>query len=312
MAAAARGAVRRRMQEEKEKREMEEKEQQQEKKKKKKNSFRNSFKRDKNKPPKTKEQIEKALAKAKGLDVNASPEKPKKSLTDILADLKKEKEKTKKEEEVEPEEEPLMVKNAGRYSPHNNTNEIETRQSLSNKSERYSPGPVHQSRNNSSIRSSNKSPIPNHQKQYSGNNGRLSHNRNDIYQGDQVIPQREEDYDNHLQRNESRKSQMSRYSGNSNNNNNHYYDNKVVRDDDPHSRSRYNSFVDEDDEFVPPEQNKPKNQCKLLFCNFSLFHSLSNSRWSHQEGRKLVVVMEENFPRPTKTTTETTADRCNA
>lgn len=252
--AAARGVYRRKMQEEKEKAEKEQ--QQEEKKKKKKSSFRNSFKRDKNKPPKTKEQIEKALAKAKGLNVTESPEKPKKSLTDILADLKKEKEKTEKKE-VEPENEPLMVKNAGRYSPsNNNTKDTEMRSSLrSNKSEAYSPAFVQQSKNESSLRTINKSPIL---KQ----DGGISQNNNFVNQGDQVIPQREKEY-NRLQRNESRKSQMSRYSGNSNNSN-FYYDNDVVRIEDPQTRSRYNSFVDEDDEFVPPERNKPKNICKFM------------------------------------------------
>ena len=253
--AAARASIRRRMQEEKEK-EKEEKEQQQDKKKKK-SSFRNSFKRDKNKPTKTKEQIEKALAKSKGANVTGSPEKPKKSLTDILADLKKEKEKTEKKES-EPEKEPLMVKNAGRYSPHNNTKESEMRNSLrSNKSEAYSPALVQQSRNNGSTRSIDKS--PSHQKQHLGNNGRTSQNKNIVYQGDQMIPQREREY-NRVQRNESRKSQMSRYSDNSN----YYYDNDFVRDEDQQTRSRYNSFVDDDEEFVPPERNKPKNKCKFI------------------------------------------------
>ena len=252
--AASRSSMRKKMQEEKDKKEKEEPEQQT---KKKKRSFRNSFKRDKNKPTKTKELIEKAVAKSKGVDVNASPEKPKKSLADILAELKKEKEKTTEgKEEQEAEKEPIMVKNAGRYSPHGKESDI--RSSL--KSVVNSPAPVQHSRNNSSTRSSNnKSPITSNQRQNNNvdHHGRTpSPNKNVIYQGDQVIPQKESS--SRVQRNESRKSQMSRYSGNSNNSS-HYYDNDV-RDADP--RNRYDSFVDEDDDFVPPERNKPKNQCK--------------------------------------------------
>ena len=295
--AAARGAMRRKMKEEKERKEKEE-EALDGGKKKKKGSFRNSFKKDKKdkdqKPPKTKEQIDRALAKAKGIEM-PPPEKPKKSLADILSELKKDKDKAEGKVQS-PDEEPLMVKNAGKLTPSQGTPNIEqskksganvvARDSMkSNKSDVFlSPSPNLNSRNNSTGHVK-KSPSP----MIRVNNSYAQPQRSSSLDHRDLIPQRERDLDNQsvqrsqsqrvernhsnrsqnqptsrqqVQRNESQKSYYSHGSGGFSYNEDHDVDDWTPRE--PEIRSRFDSFVDDDDDFVQQGNKNKRSNCKFL------------------------------------------------